>query len=205
MGYDQNTRFVGSVGSTSSSLLARVKTRQAEAWQQLVELYGPLVYQWCRLSSLQAEDAADVGQEVFVAVDRGIADFRRERLGDSFRGWLWTITRNKIRDHFRKNKDHAQAMGGSDSQQRLAEIPDEPPTAIPTGGGCRDNSLERRALELLRITVADRTWRAFLRVAIDRQTPADVAEELGMRVEAVYVAIHRVRRKLREELDGLME
>jgi RNA polymerase sigma-70 factor, ECF subfamily len=191
--------------STSSSLLARVKSRRPEAWLRLVELYAPLVYQWCRQSSLQPEDAADVGQEVFAAVDRGIAEFRRERPGDSFRGWLWTITRNKIRDHFRRhNKEHVQAQGGSAAQQRLAEIPDQPPTAAPSAGADGDHALERRALELVRATVEERTWQAFLRVTVDRQTPADVADELGMSVQAVYVAVHRVRRKLREELDGLM-
>jgi DNA-directed RNA polymerase specialized sigma24 family protein len=54
-------------------------------------------------------DAADVSQDVFAAVARHIADFRRERPGDSFRGWLWTITRNKVRYHWRRLADEVRA------------------------------------------------------------------------------------------------
>jgi RNA polymerase sigma-70 factor (ECF subfamily) len=50
---------------------------------------------------LQAADAADLGREVFLAVAKGIASFRRDKPGDSFRGWLFGITRNKVVDHWR--------------------------------------------------------------------------------------------------------
>ena len=88
-------------GSTSSGLLHRVKAGQAEAWGRLIDIYAPLIYDWCRHSGLQSQDAADVGQEVFATVARRIAEFRKEQPTSSFRGWLWTVTRNKIRDHFR--------------------------------------------------------------------------------------------------------
>ena len=47
--------------STSSSLLERVRAKQAEGWRRLVHLYGPLVYQWCRQCGLQAEDVEKIG------------------------------------------------------------------------------------------------------------------------------------------------
>ena len=72
--------------STSTSLLALVKAGDPAAWGRLVDLYGPLVYGWCRGSGLQAEDAADIGQEVFTAVASAIGEFRRERPGDAHAG-----------------------------------------------------------------------------------------------------------------------
>ena len=116
------------VSSTSTSLLERVKAQDPKAWKRLVALYGPLVYDWCRQSGLHGEDAADIGQEVFGSVAAKVAEFRRDRPGDSFRGWLWTITRNKIRDPFRQQQGRAQAQGGTDAQQRLAQIADQPST-----------------------------------------------------------------------------
>src|SRR5436309_658081 len=47
-------------GSTSTSLLARLRARDRDAWSRLAKLYGPLVYGWCRRRGLRAEDAADV-------------------------------------------------------------------------------------------------------------------------------------------------
>ncbi len=192
--------------SISSSLLDRVRAAQPDAWERLVELFGPEVYHWCRQSGLQADDAADVVQEVFSAVANHVAQFRRDRPGDSFHGWLWTITRNKIRDHFRHRQGGPQAAGGTDAQQQLAQIPDQHPdtdqkVAPPSLWG----GLARRAIEVVRAGVEDRTWRAFWRLAVDGQAVADVAEELGMSVRAVYEAKYRVRRRIREELGDLLD
>ncbi|MCX7428171.1 MAG: sigma-70 family RNA polymerase sigma factor [Planctomycetia bacterium] len=192
--------------STSTSLLGRAKAGEDQAWRRLVALYSPLVYEWYRRQGLQAEDAGDVAQEVFAAVARSIEGFRRDRPNDSFRGWLWTITRNKIRDHFRNRKGQPGARGGTDAQMRLAELPEQPPDAsvssLPGGGG---DSLQRRAIELVRAGVEERTWQAFWRVAVEGEAVAAVAQQLGISVQAVYDAKYRIRRKIRQEFDGLIE
>src|SRR5262245_12114895 len=87
-------------GVTSLTLLERVRAADPEAWRRLVELYGPVVQRWCRRAGLQESDTADVMQEVFRSVAVRVSQFRREQARDSFRAWLWTITRNKVRDHF---------------------------------------------------------------------------------------------------------
>ena len=88
--------------SASTSLLQKLKTHDEAAWQRVLDLYVPLVFSWCRRSGIPSQDSADVVQEVFRAVLRGIAEFRYSQPADTFRGWLRIITRNKIRDHFRK-------------------------------------------------------------------------------------------------------
>ncbi len=191
--------------ATSTSLLGRAKAGEGDAWGRLVRLYAPLLYEWCRRSGLQADDAADVAQDVFAAVSRKIESFRRDRPGDSFRGWLWTITRSKINDHFRRLKGQAKARGGSDAQVHLAEIP-EPPTDLSVSSAADEsNNLERRAIALVRAGVEERTWQAFWRVAVEGEDVAEVAESLGISTQAVYDAKYRIRRKVRQELDGLME
>lgn len=124
-----------SSSSTSASLLDRVRQLDPEAWDRLSRFYSPVVYRWCRHAGVQDNDAADVSQEVFRAVANGIGGFRREKPGDSFRGWLWTITRNKIRDHFRRLADRPGGVGGSAANRRMLEIPDIIPEddTDPTG------------------------------------------------------------------------
>ena len=111
-----------SIGSTSSSLLARVKARDQDAWRRLVRLYGPLVDFWLRRGNLQPADARDVFQEVFKAVAEGIGNFRKDRPCDRFRGWLRTITRNKLADHFRRQGTQPAAAGGSEAYRQLQEV-----------------------------------------------------------------------------------
>ena len=75
-----------------------------------------MVFLWCRQWGLSVHDAADVVQEVWTTVAMHLADFRRERPEDTFRGWLWTITRNKLRDRVRRWRNRACAVGGTDAQ-----------------------------------------------------------------------------------------
>jgi RNA polymerase sigma-70 factor (ECF subfamily) len=191
--------------SISSTLLQRVKARRPEAWTRLVDLYGPVVYRWCRQSGVAREDAADVVQEVFSSVAAHVGQFRRERPGDSFTAWLAAITRNKVRDQFRRRQGRPQARGGSDAQQQLLQIPELPELSEHSGQLPSGGSFSRRALDLIRAEFENRTWEAFWLTAIEGRRPADVADDLGMSVNAVYKSKSRVLRRLRRELGGLLD
>ncbi len=192
-------------GSISTGLLGRVRAQQAEAWQELVRLFGPVVYSWCRQSGVRATDSADVAQEVFRAVASSVGDFHRDRPRGSFRGWMWTITRNKIRDHFRCLKRQPPAEGGTDAQERLARLPAGPPQSSPiehSDDGSR--SFAHPALQRVCAEFEDRTWSAFWLTTVDKQPAAVVAGELGMTCTAVWKAKSRVMRRIREELGDLL-
>jgi RNA polymerase sigma-70 factor (ECF subfamily) len=193
-----------SPGSTASGLLEQVRAGEAGAWQRLVRLYGPLVYGWARRVGLQAADAADVMQEVFGAVLTGITGFRRDRPGDRFRGWLWGITHNKLRDFWRRWASQPVAAGGPEAHERLARLAAEEEAGSSwQGPSAQTLGLFRRAVELLRSEFEERSWRAFWRVVVEEQRPAEVAAELGMTVNAVYVAKSRILHRLRQELGDL--
>jgi RNA polymerase sigma-70 factor, ECF subfamily len=189
--------------ATSRSLLDRARADDPGAWERLVGLYGPLVYRWCRRWDLQDHDVADVLQEVFQAVVAHLAGFRKERPGDTFRGWLWRITRNKVHDHFRRLGREPRGAGGSDAQQRLARLPDLPPDDEPPAEEAGERELFFRALDLIRDEFAERTWLAFWRTAVEGQAARDVAADLAMSAGAVRVAKSRVLHRLREELGDL--
>src|SRR5689334_8474563 len=109
-------------GTTSTGLLERLRVQDAGAWDRLAQLYGPLVYRWARGRGLQAADAENMLQDVFLAVFGGIAGFRKEQPGDSFRGWLWGITYHKLLDFWRRQEGEV-ADGGSSARERLARLP----------------------------------------------------------------------------------
>ncbi len=153
--------FSGASSSTSSGLLQRVKAQDPEAWRRLTRLYSPLVYSWCRRYELSAEDSADVLQEVFRAVYSGIERFRSDRPGDTFRGWLWAIAKNKIRDHFRSRQGLPDAKGGTEAYRQLENLPDCPRGEDSIDQGSFVGSVGHRALELMKVDFEERTWQAF--------------------------------------------
>src|SRR5262249_24710383 len=103
---------------TSMSLLQRARGNDPDAWSRLFRLYRPCVLYWCGRWGVPAQDGEDVAQEVSRAAAAGLGEFRRDRPGDSFRGWLRGITRNMVLQYFRRADSQAVAAGGSEAYLR---------------------------------------------------------------------------------------
>jgi RNA polymerase sigma-70 factor (ECF subfamily) len=194
-------------GGTSLTLLQRLRTNEADAWREMVYLYTPLVYRWCAGLGVRGADADDVSQEVFRAAAAGLAGFRRERSGDTFRGWLRGITRNMVLLHFRHQGRGPQASGDTGVRLQLQEVVD--PASLPTDAEEDDppaelDGLYRRALELVRREFEERTWHAFWQTVALGRPPADVAAEQGVTPAAVRKAKSRVLRRLKEQFGDLI-
>src|SRR5664279_60235 len=159
---ERNPSSASRPSSISSTLLEQLRRGGPEAWQRLLGLYGPVIYRWCRRSNLPSEDSADVVQEVLAAVMTHLPEFHRDRPQDSFSGWLATITRNKVREHYRRQQGKAEARGGSTAQRLLAEIPQPPePSEDSIQPDAQSaNCLSRRALEMIRAEFEPSTWQA---------------------------------------------
>jgi RNA polymerase sigma-70 factor (ECF subfamily) len=195
----------GGAGSTSLSLLDRVRSKDQAAWERLVSLYAPLVDWWCRRYRLQEADAADIQQQVFLAVAGRIEEFRRDPASGSFRGWLHTITRHKIYDHWRTEAAKAAAGGKDAYEQMLQYSPEE--AVDPTAGSEAEEQgiLYHRAVQLITTDFEETTRKAFWMVVVEDRLPAEVARELGISTNAVYLAKARVLSRLREEFAGLID
>jgi RNA polymerase sigma-70 factor (ECF subfamily) len=203
MSFDRSGDDRGSLaGSTSRSLLADARDADPSAWERVVRLYAPLVASWCRRWGMAEQDVGDLVQDVFSAVARHLDNFRKDRPGDTFRGWLLTITRNKVRDHIRRRAGEPTAAGGTEATRQLQQAPDpnlDDELPDETDGALVDNLLQR-ALESIRGDFQERTWQAFWHVVVEGRTAGDVANELEMTPGAVRVAKCRVLLRLRQEL-----
>src|SRR5207249_4043518 len=90
------------MNTTSASLLMRIcQPGDGEAWKRFVRLYSPMLYGWARQMGLQDADAVDLVQEVFTILVQKLPEFRYDAQR-RFRGWLWTVTRNKWREKCRR-------------------------------------------------------------------------------------------------------
>ncbi len=191
-----------SIGSSSGlSLAVRLGNGSTGAWQELVDLYGPLVDRWCWHAGLPAAARADIAQEVFLAVYRGIERFDPDRPKATFRGWLWTITRNAVAQRHRRGE--LPGRGGSTAQHFLAEIADDAGDVSADGPPSTAGdtvSLLRRALEQIRPSVERTTWLAFWETTVLGRPAPEVARQLGLTPAAVRKAKSRMLQRLRQQL-----
>jgi RNA polymerase sigma-70 factor, ECF subfamily len=187
--------------STSHSLLASAKHDDPLAWERVVRLYAPLIASWCRRWGIAEQDLGDLLQEVFTAVARHLHRFREDGPGDTFRGWLLTIARNKVRDHLRRRAGEPAATGGTEATLYIQQIPDSHGLEkLDSSQDVSSNELLLKALGAIRSEFHERSWQAFWRVVVEGRTAADAGAEMDMSPGAVRVAKSRILMRLRREL-----
>jgi RNA polymerase sigma-70 factor (ECF subfamily) len=183
---------------TPASLLERLRQPGDDAaWSQFVHLYTPLLFSWAKDNGLSETDAADLVQEVFLILVRALPTFEYQP-GGSFRGWLRTIMINRWRTWQRRRQPHSI---GAD---QLDAFPDSAEPKLP-GEAEERRQLVVRALLVLERELEPVTWQAFRRYVMLDRRPAEVAVELGVSVNVVYLARSRVLQRLRGMLAGLVE
>jgi RNA polymerase sigma-70 factor (ECF subfamily) len=194
--------------STSSTLLSRVRTHDQEAWKRFVYVYEPLVLRHCWRAGVQGADAEDIVQSVLTAVQGAIGRFVPRHKG-SLRKWLRLITRHKIADDRRRPVPGGKGVGGAGADRALQAADDQMARDDHPNDEPDDEDetriVRRRAIELILAECEEQTRLAFLAVVAEGRSPADVAAELGLSVNAVYLIKSRLLRRIRDEFAGLEE
>ena len=188
-----------SMESTSTSLLVRLRqSDDREAWDSFVTLYGPLIFRWARRTGLREDDATDLVQDVMAVLVKKLPEFQYDK-SKSFRAWLKTVTLNRWRDLQRRQT--APLVDATDSE--IARIPD------PLVDDFWDRELQQqvvaRALALMEQDFEQATWEACKRYVFSEESPDDLAAEYGISVWTIYSAKSRLVKKLRDELDGMLD
>ena len=181
--------------STHRSVLELAKRGDDNGWRMLVQVYGPLVYRWLRRCGVQSADAADVMQETFLSVSKAIGRFDADRTGATFRGWLWTITKHKLRDRQRADARAPVAIDLEAGGWTMLDDVDPPSELVDDVA-----SIRMRMLEVVRSSIDSRSWQMFWRTTVDGADPGTVAEEMDVTKWAVYKARARVLQRLKKEL-----
>jgi RNA polymerase sigma-70 factor (ECF subfamily) len=184
--------------ATSLTLIGHVKAHDDDAWKRLVDLYSPLLRQWCGRWGVQGADADDVLQEIFQGVFVSLRHFRRDRDGASFRGWLHGVARYKVLSLIRRAE--LRGPGGTDFFEKSLLLPDPVADTPNQEEGLLVGNPYGDALEIVRAEFEDRTWQAFWRTTVEGQPTAVIAEALNITPAAVRQAKSRVLRRLKEVL-----
>lgn len=191
---------------TSMTLLDRLqKAGDSETWDRLVKIYSPLLNAWLRKYDVQSSDADDLVQDVLLAVSKELPTFRHNGRPGAFRAWLRSMLVNRTRNFWRTRDRQAQASGGSDMERRLAQLDDPNSQMSRLWNQQHDLHVAEQLLVMAEPHFTAETWQAFVRVAIDGQRADTVAEELGISVNAVFIAKSRVLSRLRLEAADIVD
>jgi RNA polymerase sigma factor (sigma-70 family) len=183
---------------TSPSLLLRIRDPgDAQSWELFQSVYRPMIFSYCLKRGLQEADALDVVQDVLTSIHRAIQTFEYQPAKGRFRGWLGTVTANKIKTL--KTKQHrdqtidVHVLLHSGSEQTPVSDPDSDWVAIFS------EHIFQAACERVRSRVDTVTWECFYETWM-RQSPAEqVALQFNLPIHTVYVNKSRVLKHLEAE------
>lgn len=120
--------------------------------------------------------------------------------GLRFRGWLWTVLVNKWRDRIRQRAAQPAAVVEVDLEtlaiaDNVEEATEKEHRVYLIG----------RAVELMQNELPTDEWRACQEYPVKARPACDVARELGMSVNQVYLIKSRILRRVRAELEEFLD
>ena len=187
---------------TSPTLLGRLRQdpNHQAAWGKFVERYGPKIYGWCRQRQLQDADAQDVTQDVLLRLARKLRAFVYDPTR-SFRAWLRTLTQHAWSDFVSARRPDL-GSGSREAVEQLQEVAarDDLVTRLEEQF---DQEVMEEAMARVQLRVAPHNWDAFRLTALEGQSGEAVAQQLGIKVTAVFKAKSRIQEMLREEIARL--
>lgn len=184
--------------TTRISLLIRVRDlTDGRSWGEFDAIYRPLIFGYLRRLGLGTFDADELTQEVFSRLMKKLPTFELDRQKARFRTFLWKITYHALVDQARRQKVRDEAE--KQWVRRFREADESMRRKHEEEWRLMHR---RRILEIVLPWVQSRTtptaWACFEgRMLLDRPA-AEIAAELNLNRDSVYVHAHRVLQRIRD-------
>jgi RNA polymerase sigma-70 factor (ECF subfamily) len=169
-------------------LLRLAKKGDADAFAAIWRTFQPGLLRYLRVIGGQAAD--DLAADTWLQVIRKLSTF--EGNDKAFRGWLYTIARNRHIDWRRQTTRRRESLVETEVLDRLPSI-DDTETSMST----------QRAVALISTLPADQAEAVMLRTVAGLSVSA-VSEIMGRPAGTVRVLCHRGLRRLAFTVEGIV-
>jgi RNA polymerase sigma-70 factor (ECF subfamily) len=179
---------------SDEQLLTVARRGDREALEALLLRYQSVVYRFGMRMCGDPEDAKDILQETLFAMARGVRDFRG---ASSLSTWLYTVARSFCIKKRRRGRSVARAKESLEAvEERVKQVPDP-------RRGPEEDVAGRQVEALLAGAIAslEPMYREVLILRdVEGLTAPQVAEIVGVSVDAVKSRLHRARLAVREQV-----
>jgi len=191
------------MNQTRLTLIQRAQDQSDEAaWSEFVEIYKNYIYVIIRQMGINDKDCEDILQQVLLKLWKTLPDFEYGKNKSKFRTWLGTITHSSTMDFFRRQASQDRRIEGATNAQ-MTHL----------------NTINKPEIE----EMAEREWRLYItnlamnnieqffsgkaidvfKMSIKGQSNQQISEDLGVKLETVYILKNRVKKRLTEEIKQL--
>jgi len=179
---------------TRESLILRLPSASdADAWQEFIALYEPLIIRFARRRGLQDADAREIAQNVFISVAKAVDRWQPDRERGKFRAWLFRIARNQLINWVAKHS-RGRGSGWTHEQNGAEPIDSSQQEALELD---YRREIFRLAAAHVRESFSENSWDAFWRTSVLGESIDSVAASLGISQGAIYIARSRITARIK--------
>ncbi len=183
--------------STGASFVFAMLQNEPEAWNQFSSVWSKVLLRYFKGKKLGHESAEDLVQEVmkklFDTMSRN--QFSRDGKKKKLKHFVFMIARQQLATYIERYESKPGSPGGTDFQRQFANLPEADDS----------DEFETQAmmvlLEQIKEEVKPETWQAFYWNRYDSIPHKEVGERLGVTTNAARQMVHRIRERIRQELD----
>lgn len=192
---DSNDNLLWFDSSVGTNTLLSAKQGEAWARERIYNVYRGRIQFWIQQQGVRGADVDDVHQNVITSILRSLTRFKRQNSSHSLAAWIRHITKCRTQDYYRSLKSNRVTYAG-DQIDHFSQpvLPDDSRHPELWSAKVRD------AMAIVEAEFEVHNWQAFCRTVFDEATPAEVAKELGISVNVVYLAKSRILKRLRDLL-----
>ncbi len=195
-----------SIYKTRITLLQKLKDSHDDAaWAEFAYYYRNYIYNIARRMNLGHDDANEIVQLVTLKAWNKLGEFNYDSEKGRFRGWLCRVAGNEIRNYYRDQKKRFVSMEEfktEDGRNTLEQFTE------PEIEKIADEEWENYVPKLAWKNIQDsfeenarRTYELFLQ----GKSPEEIAQQLGISKNNVYVHKNRIKEKLLPEIRRLKQ
>ena len=165
---------------TRQTLLERIRLQKDDkSWEEFVSYYRHFLYIICRRMNLNHHDSEEVVQKILLKIWNAIDNFEYDK-NKRFRSWLYSVTRNAVRDFCRKQKRDKDLLEKA-SEYEVWDLGEDfdLPTIEELAEKEWNNYLTNLALEKARPHFSDKVMMIFTRL-INGDEASPLSKELGI-------------------------
>lgn len=163
-------------------------------WEEFVQRYAPRILKWVRARGLKPEACEDLTQEVLVRLYRFMQSYRDQQ---SFRGWLYTVTLNAIRDYHRSPQTRPQMTQAEFDSNLIVED--------DLANYLAERDTLQVALERTRIQAPTTQWQAFETIVLKNQSYDIYSADSGLTKSVLMNYVSQIRKRIADEWQKLNE
>lgn len=187
--------------NTQQTLIQRAQNPDDnQAWDDFVKYYESFIKMVLRKSNISLSEEDDLIQKILLRVWKGLPNYEYRKEKARFRTWLSTIIRNAIITHINRLKDK-----GSKQEVYLKEVNVVSESHI-------EEIIDKEWLDYVASIAMNKVKEVFsgnaievFRLSLEEKTAKQIADELSITEESVFVLRSRVKSRLKKEIAKLRE